>query len=74
MRKADDMKGTETSTNSREWDRGRGRRRWLGAGVSVCVCGEVGVCVCGRVRPNAGYMSGGLPSVPDLTLDKEGVC
>ena len=47
---------------------GRGR-------VCLCACAaRVGVRVCGCVRPDAGYMSGGLPSVLDLTLGKEGVC
>ena len=62
----------------------RGVRAWgPGAGgagggrgrvcLRACVA-RVGVCVCGRVRPDAGYMSGGLPSVPDLTLGKPLLC
>ena len=47
---------------------GRGR-------VCLCACAaRVGVRVCGCVRPDAGYMSGGLSNVPDLTLGNEGVC
>ena len=45
-------------------DGGRGR-------VCLCACvARVGVRVCGYVRPDAGYMSGGSPSVRDLALDK----
>ena len=72
------------SDAERRWDEGNGNFNQLTrvgqgqgapvvarAGVPVCVCGAGG---CVRVRSDAGYMSGGLPSVPDLTLDKEGVC
>ena len=49
-------------------DGGRGR-------VCLCACvARVGVRVCGCVRPDAGYMSGGLPSVRDLALGKPLIC
>jgi len=55
---------------------GRGQGAPTAAGVG-CACVRVWrgwECACGCVRPDAGYMSGGLPSVRDLALGKPLLC